>query len=150
MNCVMQIHRLKILPVICLAAVLFCGCHKKTAQEIAEEKALERHAKEQVVWMSWPSWPPTYEAMKCLGGLLKSGKLPDTADARGGLYFNPDPSATNYPLSRTFELKMKSSAFHNYYTLVKKSPDGSWQITKAWRTDPQGMTVTNYLVDLPN
>lgn len=147
------------------AATLISGCGKsgsESAEQKAEQQAVARHEKEvrqqRVQWREfqklkklhlekWPAGPSTIEAAKSLGKLLKSGRLPDTKDARHSFQFNIDPFATNYPMSRTFNLQMQSSRFVNHYTLVKVSADSSWQLKKAWRTDSEGNIVKIYPVD---
>ena len=151
---------------VCLvAAFLFFGCGKsgkESAEQKAEQQAVARHEQDvrqqRLQWQEyqklkdlpmekWPAGPSTMEAAQFLIGLLKSGQLPDLEDARHTLLFNIDPFATNYPMSRTFNLQMKSSTFANHYTVVKPSAADSWQIRRAWRTDAQGNVVKTYPID---
>lgn len=150
---------------ICLAsASLFAGCGKSGKQS-AEQQAIARHeqdvGRQRVQWQEyqrfknlpiekWPAGPSTMDAAQFLIELLKSGRLPDVEDAKHNLLFNIDPFATNYPMSRTFNLQMKSSPFANHYTLIKTSATESWQLQRAWRTDAQGNVVKTYPVDKSN
>ncbi|MGH7952935.1 MAG: hypothetical protein ACREFE_13605 [Limisphaerales bacterium] len=134
---------------------LFSGCHKKTAQELAEQKALERHEHEEQQiatlrkggWGKTPAGASTLEAIKFLSQLHHSGRLPGSEDARPSVQFHINLSATNYPISRTFNVRTKSGAFTIHYTVTKNSADSSWQLQKAWRTDAQNKTVKMYSVD---
>jgi len=143
------------------------GC-QKAAPKSAEEQAIERHEEDvkefkefeahhseqkdrkkfaKLPWQQTPAGPPTLEAFKFVGSLVKSGQLPDVENASPHLFFDFDPLATNYPLSRTFVLKMKfHDPFVNHYTVVKKRADAPWKLTKAWRTDGKGNVVRQYSV----
>lgn len=101
-------------------------------------------------WEKWPAGPATMEACDFLVGLIKSGRLPDTEDAKHALGFHLNPFATNYPLSRTFTLEMQSNACVNHYTVVKPSAKGAWQLQRAWRTDARQNIVKTYSTDGPN
>jgi hypothetical protein len=144
---------------IVVSLVSGCGKAKKeSAEQIAEQKAIARHEREvqQVNSLRHGGWTNllagryTMEAVHFLIQLHHNGKLPGTEDAKHSIQFHINPSATNYPLSRTFNVKTKSDSFTIHYTVVKQSADASWQLQKAWRTDAQGKTVRAYPVDNSN
>ena len=140
------------------AISLVSGCGK-SEQKSAEEKAIERHAQEvrqkevrQQETRQKGKKPPvvdvsTLEASKYLAELLNSGKLPDIKDAGPRLEFRVNRYSTNYPMSRTFILKMKNGQFVNHYTVEKETADSFWQLKKDWRTDAQGNIVKEYPVN---
>jgi hypothetical protein len=91
-----------------------------------------------------PAGASSEEAATFLIRLLKSGQLPDVENG-AHLDFHFKQSETNYPMSRTFNLRMKNhDPFVNHYTVVKISDSSPWQLKKAWRTDAKGKTVTVY------
>jgi hypothetical protein len=126
------------------SAFFLSGCSKhSTSNDTQAEKPIQKAN-------ALPAGPSTLEAARYLGGLLLNDQLPDTQDAKSHVTV---PSlkkiatfSTNYPLERSFTIGMMSSSFVNHYKLVKETPDGSWKIKQAWRTDADGKTVKEYAI----
>lgn len=128
-----------------LSLMLLSGCHKPAEQKAPRQVELEKMKKLPLSQI--PAGPSTEDAIKFLIQLRRNGQLPDTEDASPHLDFHVDPFATNYPMSRTFIVKMTNSHFANHYVLVKTSADGSWHVKNAWQTDTQGKTNKIYSIE---
>ena len=132
-------------------AMIFFGCSKASKQspeQQAEQKVTAKQEAqfEQHAWEKLPSAPFTIQAIKYLKKLNKNGQLPDTEDARHSIEFSKQAYSTNYPMVRTFALKMQHTSEANHYTVEKQSADAAWQIQKAWRTDNKGKIIKIYIV----
>lgn len=153
---------------VCLTAVsLFSGCRKAEKAAEAQKGSAEHQPKpftpeeanlEFQKQLKVPGMHSTLEAGQFLTQLLASGRLPGAENAEKGAMLSPaaadtllpnvyTPQPTNYPMSRTFNGQRRlRGPWENHYTAVKMSPDDSWQLQKAWRTDAQGNTVEEYSI----
>ena len=140
--------------------VVLGGCDRKTPTETQEEKAIQKHQMEleqmqrrQATNMErlksvarLPAASSTAEALVVGSRLLAAGKLPGATNgmaliAEGALA----KISTNYPWSRTFRLyRGKEEQFLYHYTLVKESPEASWKLDRAWKTDTRGNTIEEF------
>lgn len=160
--------KLSLAALLCFSTFfLIWGC-QKSAPKSAEQVAIERHQQEvqrekkfrerqpdqkerkelaKLPWTNAPAGPATEEAIKFLTSSIKSGQLQDIENASPHVFFKFDPLSTNYPITRTFYLKMKyNDPFVNHYTVAKANETSPWQLKKAWRTDAGGKIVKQYPV----
>jgi hypothetical protein len=93
----------------------------------------------------------TASAIDFFDGLQKKRQLPgwskgDTGHATAAADFVFDGK---YPVTRTFDVRKNANASCFHYRVVHPSPDGGWRLQRAWRTDPSGSVVEEYLVPSP-
>jgi|SRR4051812_37646021 hypothetical protein len=94
------------------------------------------------------------EAADLLTDLKNKGMLPGVArDSHGRLAAsksitnNPSEAAAIEPPSDvTFHLVLSGDSLTNHYTVGRKAEGAPLQLLKAWRTDAQGGTATNWPV----
>jgi hypothetical protein len=156
-NDFMLTHCLKLLFVgaICVAAVSLASSCRKSAQELAEQKAIERHEqdvqrrKELVKTIKKLDTDRISKSADFLGMLHESGRLPGTVkDADGELRLDKLPTVSpNGPYYWTLELHgiTKEVPPRNlFYVLVQTYSNSDFQLQKAWRADDSGKVVEEY------
>ncbi len=80
--------------------------------------------------------------------LKEQNRLPGVGkDAHGTFPFSAFPIPKGLPVWRTQTfIKNNDDISTYYYTVEKLSPDGGWQLKKAWRRDGNGKIVERYSV----
>jgi hypothetical protein len=155
----MEIRRPRLLltGAICLAVVsLVSGCHK-SAQELAEQKAIERHEQdvkrrnELIKEIKTLDTGRISRAADFLGTLHENGRLPGTSkDADGSLRLDKLPTVSpNGPYYWSLELHAitKDAPPRNlYYVIVQAYSNSDFQLQKAWRADDAGKVVEEFLI----
>lgn len=98
-----------------------------------------------------PLLPELYDAASALEALGKDGRLPGGPmggheQVTTGLLPRPESLEVKYPLAVTFLVNESGEFFTNHYTLVRPEKGAAWRLDKAWRTNPEGRTVTEWQV----
>ncbi len=95
--------------------------------------------------------PLLAEMREAAGALTQMGKddrLPGRLGGRQSVITDslqrPEAATVTYPLAVTFLVSATTESFTNHYTLIRREKGAAWQLEKAWRTDPQGRTVTEW------
>jgi hypothetical protein len=132
-----------------LAFVTF-GC-KKSAREVAEEKAIEHHKKESTPLR--PASDPAFAELKSQANFVENlhtnGRLPGVSkELKGffgadvGVYITPDGGSTQEVVFWTRDKPRQG--YH--YIVGRASSNSSWQINKAWHADPASKVTQEYSV----
>jgi len=133
---------------------LVSGCHK-SAQELAEQKAIERHEqdvqrrKELIKEIKTLDTGRISKAADFLGMLHEDGRLPGASkDADGELRLDRLPTVSpNGPYYWSLELHAitKDAPPRNlYYVIVQAYSNSDFQLQKAWRTDDAGKVAEEF------
>lgn len=87
-----------------------------------------------------------FDAQQYLVDLEKKRQLPGLPDHHldGYLSMIKKGDPDTYPLSLTFNVKIKNDVSIYCYTVVCKSKGQSWKLQKAWRMDANGKTLEEY------
>src|ERR1700744_5323597 len=136
---------------------LVAGCHRPTAQELAEQKAIARHEREArqrkaiVDLLRQAGMKRIYQGGEFLEHLQKTGQLPGLAqDAHGDgkLERKPEVSPNGRSFfTEQFRFRTKDSppAFY-HYTVVQTDSNSDFQLLAAWRSDKAGKKLESYPV----
>jgi hypothetical protein len=157
----MQTRCLKFSIAICLAvAILGPGCRQKSSREMAEQKALARHEREEqqrqafVKLMRQGGMARMSKGAQFLVGLARNGRLPGlSANEHGQLRLDkpPEMSAKGpYFFSEELHVIAEGSPPRHYrYVVVQTYSNSDFQVQRAWRADPSGKVIETYPVAPP-
>jgi len=140
---------------ICLAAISFVSGCRKSAQELAEQKAIERHEQdvkrrnELIKEIKTLDTDRISRGGNFLGMLHENGRLPGTSkNTDGDLRLDKLPTVSpNGPYYWSLELHAitkDAPPRHLYYVLVQTYSNSSFQLQKAWRADDAGKVVEEF------
>jgi hypothetical protein len=132
------------------------SCHKPTAREIAEQKAIERHERgvaEKKMFMEiirQLGETKIREGVEFFIGLGREGRLPGISgkDVHGSLRLDKPPAISPtgpYFLSAEVCIVTDSTPPQNYrYIVVEAYTNSSFQVQRAWQTDASGKLVEEF------
>ncbi len=139
-----------------LLPVCLPACHKPTAREIAEQKAIERHEREVAEKKAFIGIikqlgeTKIREAVEFFIGLGREGRLPGIwgNDVHGSLRL-PKPPAISpggpYFISAEVCIVTDSSPPDTYhYVIVEAYTNSAFQLQKAWQTDAAGKLAEEF------
>ncbi len=89
-------------------------------------------------------------SQKDLPGISKGDhvafRLPGSSVETNGAFRSDFAGAIRYPLTVTVDAAVNDEGFLLHYQLERASPNGPWQLKRAWRTDPAGHLLQEYPV----
>ncbi len=147
--------KLLLAAAVCLAAVsLVAGC-RKSAQELAEQKAIARHEQDvqrKQALMNEVKGLDTDRISRGAGFLEmlhENGRLPGySKDAHGNLRLEKPPTISRKgPYYWSLELRaftQDAPPRNLYFVLVQTYSNSGFQLQKAWREDGSGKVVEEY------
>jgi hypothetical protein len=134
----------------------YLEAHPDIKEFVAEYRLLEGRLSPKIQdWIeNWflgqvePGAKSTTGAAEFLYHLKKQGNLPGwRANDHGTLIFNTQTTDTEtYPIARTFKCRKDAGGAIDIYTVVKASPDGKWELKRAWETSAKGRFVKDFPV----
>jgi hypothetical protein len=142
--------------VLCLVVVCAAAGCRKSAEQSAEQRAIERHEQEvrrQKEWASYfrnPASARTMDGARFLSLLHDQGQLPGISpqdhELLGCELKMPVVSPKGpYYWSQEFHVIFKDSPpKHCHYVLVQTYNNGGFQLQKAWRSDGAGKVLEEY------
>jgi hypothetical protein len=104
-----------------------------------------------------PGGPLWLEAGQFLEDLKHQGRLPGWAKTEAGYIWvdrnwealdelQAEIAQAGFPATRTVSVQKKGDPVLYHYVTVKTSPEGPWQLQKAWRTDAGGKIIEEFPV----
>lgn len=135
-------------PILLLVALAWYAAQNRRSQPAGQPPTTMDQFKQI------PGATATVQAGEFLLTLAKEGKLPGIAQGEHGTmhagivdaHANTPSGQEPFPISRVIHFSKQDDDSDYFYAVVIESNGAPCKLQRAWRTNPQGQVVENYLV----